>query len=88
MKKHTKIYLVSAGKTVADIIMCEYCNMELAVDVHHISPRGMGGDPSKDVAENLIALCRNCHTKIEGVKKYDKQLREIAKRRCDVNNRN
>jgi len=38
-----------------DHISCEYCGA-VAIDIHHISGRG-----SNDI-ENLIALCRQCHT--------------------------
>jgi len=64
MKKHVKIYLDHHGYTTADIIPCEVCP-SVAVDIHHIEPRGMGGNPDKDVIENLIALCRDCHSKAE-----------------------
>lgn len=50
------------GYDVSDFIPCEVCKSK-AVDIHHIEPRGMGGDPKakKDVIENLMALCRPCH---------------------------
>jgi predicted restriction endonuclease len=54
------------GYRVPEEVMCEWCEKDLAVDVNHISPRGMGGkNPSKDVIENLIALCRICHNMFE-----------------------
>mgnify|MGYP000262273294 CR=1 FL=1 len=31
------------------------------IEVHHYDPKGMGGDPSKDVPENLITLCGEHH---------------------------
>lgn len=64
MKPHTKIYMSFFGFTTADFIPCEVCEAR-AVDIHHIEARGMGGDPtkSKDVIENLQALCRECHSK-------------------------
>lgn len=40
-----------------DIIFCEACG-RVAVDIHHIEGRGKG----KDVIENLMALCRRCHS--------------------------
>ncbi len=65
MKKHVKIYLDFHGYTVADVISCEMNCGAVAVDIHHIDHRGMGGDPSKDELGNLIALCRDCHDKAE-----------------------
>ena len=62
LKPHTKIYLDYFKLTVADWIGCEICG-KTAKDLHHIEARGMGGDPQgkKDVIENLMALCRECH---------------------------
>ena len=62
MKRHTKIYLEHHGYSVADTILCEKCGA-VAVDIHHIKPKGMGGNPKEDTIENLMALCRDCHTK-------------------------
>jgi hypothetical protein len=62
VKRHTKIYMKYHGYAVAEEILCENCGL-LAVDIHHIEAKGMGGNPSKDVIGNLIALCRSCHEK-------------------------
>lgn len=66
MKKHTKIYLDFFNYGEQDFVPCEVCNTR-AVDVHHINPRRMGGDPNadKDIIENLAGLCRICHEKAE-----------------------
>lgn len=64
MRNHTKVYLRAFGFTTADFIPCEVCGLK-AVDIHHIHPRGMGGSKSKDVPENLMALCRHCHNRAE-----------------------
>ena len=60
MKPHTKLYLSSMGLHTTDFIKCECCPKE-AVDIHHIKARGMGGTKKKDVIENIMALCRDCH---------------------------
>jgi len=62
MKIHVKIYLKEHGLTIADIILCEVCS-KVAVDIHHIEAKGMGGSKTKDHPANLIALCRECHIK-------------------------
>ena len=68
MKKHTKIYLDYHGYSVADIIICEMPDcLNVAVDIHHKSPKGMGGNPDKDVIENLMAVCRTCHSRLHGI---------------------
>jgi hypothetical protein len=48
-----------------DFVMCEFCQQDRAVDVHHIQSRGMGGSKEKDFIENLMGLCRECHIKAE-----------------------
>lgn len=58
MKKYVKNYLEAKGYSEGDWIPCEICN-NTAVDIHHKLPKGRGGT---DDADNLIALCRKCHT--------------------------
>ena len=67
MQKHTKIYLESRGLWPSDTILCEKCG-KVAVDIHHIEPKGIGGNPDADRADNLIALCRGCHNRAHGIK--------------------
>ncbi len=63
MKKHTKTYLDYFGYGEQDVIQCEVCP-KVAVDIHHIMPKGMGGKNSGvERIENYIALCRDCHDK-------------------------
>ena len=59
MKKYIKTYLKHNNFDVGDFIPCQICSA-LAVDIHHIIKRSQGG---KDTPDNLIALCRECHTK-------------------------
>jgi hypothetical protein len=61
MKNHTKVYLKGMGYDTTDWIPCEVCQSK-AVDIHHIESRGMGGSKHADTIENLMALCRTCHT--------------------------
>ena len=60
MKNYTKIYLKYFGYGQDDYIPCEVCDNR-AVDIHHIEARGMGGNKDKDLIDNLMALCRQCH---------------------------
>ena len=48
-----------------DFVMCEFCQQDRAVDIHHLNSRGMGGSKTKDYIENLMGLCRDCHNKAE-----------------------
>lgn len=76
MRKHTKIYLDYFGYDTSDFIACECCGSP-AKDIHHIEARGMGGSKSKDVIENLQALCRECHIKYGDKKQYKEYLKEV-----------
>ena len=75
MKKHTMTYLNHFGYDISDFIPCEVCG-KTAVDIHHIEPRQMGGTKTKDVIENLQALCRECHIKYGDKKQYKEFLKE------------
>lgn len=78
VKIHTKIYLDYFGLTKADFIPCEICG-DTAVDIHHIEARGMGGNPSgsKDVIENLQAVCRRCHIDYGDKTEFKEKLKEL-----------
>lgn len=71
MKKHTKVYFEYFGYDESSWIPCEICQRK-AVDVHHINSRGMGGSKTKDLIENLVALCRDHHVLAETDKEYNK----------------
>lgn len=73
MKKHTQIYLKAMGYDTTDFIPCEVCQAQ-AVDIHHIDSRGMGGSKHADIIENLMALCRKCHTNLGDKKQYKELL--------------
>ena len=74
MRNHTKVYLKHCGYW-GEYIPCEICGRE-AVDIHHIEPRGMGGSKNKDTIENLMGLCRECHSKAESKKISKEELKE------------
>jgi len=59
MKKYVKNYFKANGYVEGDIILCEVCN-SMACEIHHITFKSQCGS---DEADNLIALCRNCHNK-------------------------
>jgi hypothetical protein len=77
MKKHTLIYMNHFGYDISDFISCEICGGR-AVDIHHIEPRGMGGNPKgdKDMIENLQAVCRPCHIFYGDKKQYKEYLKD------------
>ena len=61
MTLHCRIYFKHFGYGIDSFIPCEVCGKK-AVDIHHIHGRGKG----KDVIENLMAVCRECHDKCHG----------------------
>ena len=72
------VYLESRGLTKTDFIGCEVCGV-VASDIHHIQPRGMGGSKLRDTPDNLIALCRPCHTEADfGTVLPKDKLKEIV----------
>lgn len=72
MQKHVKNYLrAHPNLSNADVILCEVCDA-VAVDIHHIVFRSHGGS---DNADNLIALCRQCHTKAHSDKQFNERLK-------------
>ena len=62
MTPHCKAYMKHFGYGIDDTILCEVCG-EKAVDLHHIDGRGKG----KDIATNIIAVCRKCHNAAHGI---------------------
>lgn len=76
MKNHTKTYLNYFGYDTSDFIPCEMCGQK-AVDIHHIEARAMGGSKTKDVIENLQALCRPCHVLYGDKKQYKDLLKTV-----------
>jgi len=73
MKNHTKVYLKEMGFSTTDWIPCEVCGAT-AQDIHHIEARGMGGSKTADTIDNLMALCRTCHTAYGDIKEYKERL--------------
>jgi 5-methylcytosine-specific restriction endonuclease McrA len=89
MRKHTKIYLEYFGYDLhnpSQYVPCERCTSP-STDIHHLTPRGMGGDPtgSKDTIENLVALCRNCHNIVERDPEENESLRKRHLKRLGEN---
>jgi 5-methylcytosine-specific restriction endonuclease McrA len=73
MVNHKKVYCTFFNLDISDRILCTSC-LQGAVDIHHIRPRGMGGS-EKDYIENLVALCRKCHDKVESSRSFNKMIR-------------
>tara|TARA_B100000029_G_scaffold6331_1_gene6855 strand:- start:236 stop:511 length:276 start_codon:yes stop_codon:yes gene_type:complete len=82
MKNHVRVYLKFWGYAVSSLsqekIPCDYCQ-KLNTEVHHISKRGSGGSKKKDTPENLVALCRTCHTMAD----HNKEFNDMVKKKLD-----
>lgn len=76
MKNHTKVYFKFFDYDQSSFIPCEVCQAQ-AVDIHHIDARGIGGSKEKDVIENLMALCRDCHNLYGDITQAKESLRQI-----------
>ena len=76
MQKHVKVYMEHFGYGEQDYIKCELCASR-AVDIHHIHGRGK----DKDVIENLMALCRKCHSNAHANNYGKYYLEQIHKRK-------
>jgi len=67
---------------IEDFIPCDCCGPEhRAVDIHHLNGRGK----DKDVIENLIALCRDCHVFAHSSKEFNNKLKDMWKKCIDTN---
>ena len=64
-KKYGRAWKQIRNRYAAEHPLCEKCLAEgrltLMDEVHHILPVSRGG---KNNAENLMSLCRSCHTKL------------------------
>jgi len=83
MKLYTKIYMDHFGYDISSFIDCEVCG-KVGNDLHHIEARGMGGTTTKDVIENLMCLCRECHLKYGDKKQYKEWLKSIHEQRLSM----
>jgi hypothetical protein len=66
---HTALYMAAFGYGDKDFIPSELSG-DPAVDVHHISCRGLGGTRNADRIENLMALTREEHMEYGDKKQY------------------
>ena len=57
-------YHKAKGLYLGDFIACEVCGVK-AVDIHHKKMKSQGGT---DEADNLIAVCRDCHQHLHDLK--------------------
>ena len=78
LKNYKKLFSDFWGYHENGIPLCWNCHKEVAVDIHHLIPKGMGGVKNNRLnrIDNLYALCRKCHT----LGHSDKELNEQWKK--------
>ena len=77
MKKHTRLYMDFFDYGETCFVMCELCENDRAVDIHHLEGRKMGAGKNSQLnyIENLMVLSRDCHNNCEN----DRMLNLYAK---------
>jgi hypothetical protein len=60
---------------------CAICGKNKETVIHHILCRGMGGSRVRDVKNNWVTLCNNCHLRAHGLRhpKFSKEALFEAK---------
>lgn len=76
MVNHKKVYKEFFDLSAEEIIPCEHCHKEQAVDVHHLKFRSEGGG---DEIENLIGLCRECHNLCHAYSSFNSEVKHTLK---------
>ena len=76
--KHVANYYKAHGLSDADTTLCQNCGKQ-ATDIHHIEHR-QKNNPKLDEANNLIALCRDCHAWVHSNNSWEtkKKLLDIV----------
>jgi len=77
MPIHKTVYMREMGCGEDDVLVCETPNLvnsdctHVASEIHHVKFRSAGG---KDILENLVAICKNCHDKAHGKNHGNKKM--------------
>ena len=63
LKDYKKLFKDYWGYSESDTPMCWGCFMKPAVDIHHLTNKGMGGVSKNRLnrIDNLYPVCRPCH---------------------------
>ena len=80
MIKHKKIFLEYYGIAECDTVLCIMPNCrKIAVDIHHIDQKKMGGRAGKERIDNYAQVCRECHDLADAYKIDKEYLFELVK---------
>lgn len=69
---------MTKGRIYKTVGRCTACNNKGDLDLHHLISRGAGGPDSE---ENLMPLCRLCHTRlhVKGLLHMTEQFPQLVK---------
>jgi len=86
MKDYKKLFGRYWGYCESDIPICWGCNQAVAVDIHHLISKVNGGVKNNRLnkIDNLIALCRSCHTLAHKNKAVNEEFKEILKQKIFI----
>ena len=90
MKDYKKLFSRYWGISADDVPLCWGCNQAVAVDIHHIEPKRMGGVQQNRLnrMDNLFAVCRKCHTLAHKNKSVNEEFKKILQERILLREKN
>ena len=83
LKNYKKLFSDFWGYHSDDIPICWGCFRQQAVDIHHLTPKGMGGVKNNRLnrIDNLFPVCRSCHDLAHKDKSINEQCKLILNRK-------
>ena len=87
LKNYKKLFADFWGYHENDIPICWSCYKAQAVDIHHLTPKGMGGVKNNRLnrIDNLFPLCIDCHNKAHSDKSLNEKFKKILMARFKSN---
>ena len=86
MKDYKKLFSRYWSVSSDDALLCWYCNQSVAVDIHHIESKKMGGVQNNRLnrIDNLFAVCRKCHSLAHKNKSVNEEFKKILQERIKL----
>lgn len=86
MKDYKKLFSKYWSVSPDDTLLCWNCNQAVAVDIHHIEQKGMGGVSKNRLnrIDNLFAVCRKCHSLAHKNKSVNEGFKKILKEKIEL----
>ena len=85
LKDYKKLFRHYWGYSEYDTPMCWGCYQKPAVDIHHLTNKGMGGVSKNRLnrIDNLFPVCRSCHNIAHQHKDINEEWRMRLKEKID-----